>query len=247
MVNVLADLALEAEAAAAASFRIVRAFDEGDRTFGRMALAVMKYWICKRGARVRGRGARVPGRQRLHRDPAGAGGPVLPRHPDRHGLGGLGQRDRARRAARDGARAREPRRVHGGVRVGARGGPAPRRASRRDARRARRPATRRAAVRRPRAGRGHGAGAAGVAAGPQRARRGRGCVLRRAPGRAPPRVRHAAARRGCRSDSWPARSRRSRDQLIAPMASAARFAISSGGTSSTCVATLHLWPKGSSN
>jgi putative acyl-CoA dehydrogenase len=50
MVNVLADLALEAEAAAVASFRIVRAFDEGDRTFGRMALAVMKYWICKRGA-----------------------------------------------------------------------------------------------------------------------------------------------------------------------------------------------------
>jgi putative acyl-CoA dehydrogenase len=50
MVNVLADLALEAEAAASASFRIVRAFDEGDRTFGRMALAVMKYWICKRGA-----------------------------------------------------------------------------------------------------------------------------------------------------------------------------------------------------
>jgi putative acyl-CoA dehydrogenase len=48
MVNVLADLALEAEAAAAASFRVVRAFDEGDRTFGRMALAVMKYWICKR-------------------------------------------------------------------------------------------------------------------------------------------------------------------------------------------------------
>jgi putative acyl-CoA dehydrogenase len=50
MVNVLADLALESEAATAASFRIVRAFDEGDRTFGRMALAVMKYWVCKRGA-----------------------------------------------------------------------------------------------------------------------------------------------------------------------------------------------------
>ena len=50
MVNVLADLALEAEAAAQASFRVVRAFDEGDRAFGRMALAVMKYWICKRGA-----------------------------------------------------------------------------------------------------------------------------------------------------------------------------------------------------
>jgi putative acyl-CoA dehydrogenase len=50
MINVLADLALEAEAAAQASFRIARAFDEEDRAFGRMALAVMKYWICKRGA-----------------------------------------------------------------------------------------------------------------------------------------------------------------------------------------------------
>jgi putative acyl-CoA dehydrogenase len=50
MVNVLADLALETEAAAQASFRVARAFDEGDRTFGRMALAVMKYWVCKRGA-----------------------------------------------------------------------------------------------------------------------------------------------------------------------------------------------------
>src|SRR3954469_21918119 len=50
MANVLADLAIESEAAMAASFRIVRAFDEADRGFGRMALAVMKYWICKRGA-----------------------------------------------------------------------------------------------------------------------------------------------------------------------------------------------------
>ena len=50
MANVLADLAIESEAATAAGLRIARAFDEGDRDFGRLALAVMKYWVCKRGA-----------------------------------------------------------------------------------------------------------------------------------------------------------------------------------------------------
>ena len=47
----------------------------------------------------RGRGARVPGRQRVHR--GGAAGPAVPRRPARHRLGGLGQRHRPRRAARD--------------------------------------------------------------------------------------------------------------------------------------------------
>ena len=41
--------------------------------FGRFATAVMKYWICKRGARARGRGARVPRRQRLRRGLGDAG------------------------------------------------------------------------------------------------------------------------------------------------------------------------------
>ena len=50
MVNVLADLAIESEAAMAGALRVTRAFDEGDRTFARLALAVMKYWVCKRGA-----------------------------------------------------------------------------------------------------------------------------------------------------------------------------------------------------
>ena len=35
--------------------------------FKRLANAVLKYWICKRGAGARGRGARVPRRQRLRR------------------------------------------------------------------------------------------------------------------------------------------------------------------------------------
>jgi putative acyl-CoA dehydrogenase len=51
MVNVLADMAVEASMAT--MFRIVRAFesdDEHDVAFRRLALAVSKYWICKRGA-----------------------------------------------------------------------------------------------------------------------------------------------------------------------------------------------------
>jgi putative acyl-CoA dehydrogenase len=50
MRNVLADLALESEASMAAGMRIARAFDEDDRAFARLALAVTKYWVCKRGA-----------------------------------------------------------------------------------------------------------------------------------------------------------------------------------------------------
>ncbi|MFQ4147691.1 acyl-CoA dehydrogenase family protein [Arthrobacter sp. LAPM80] len=53
MTNVLADLALEAEAATAVSLRLARAFDnDGGPTelaFRRLATAVTKYWVCKRG------------------------------------------------------------------------------------------------------------------------------------------------------------------------------------------------------
>ena len=53
MVNVLADLALESEAATVSSMRIAAAFDSEDPAevaFRRLALAVTKYWVCKRGA-----------------------------------------------------------------------------------------------------------------------------------------------------------------------------------------------------
>ena len=53
MTNVLADLALESEAALTAAMRVVRAFDSDDpreAAFRRLALAVMKFWVCKRGA-----------------------------------------------------------------------------------------------------------------------------------------------------------------------------------------------------
>jgi putative acyl-CoA dehydrogenase len=53
MANVLADLALEAEAAAAVGMRLSRAFDDdagpSERAFRRLATAVTKFWVCKRG------------------------------------------------------------------------------------------------------------------------------------------------------------------------------------------------------
>ncbi|HEX8120171.1 MAG TPA: acyl-CoA dehydrogenase family protein [Solirubrobacteraceae bacterium] len=50
MVNVLADLAIESEAAMLLALRLARAFDEEDRTFARVALSVAKFWVSKRGA-----------------------------------------------------------------------------------------------------------------------------------------------------------------------------------------------------
>jgi len=48
MQNVLADLALESEAATAAALRVARAYDADEPAFRRFATAVMKYWVCKR-------------------------------------------------------------------------------------------------------------------------------------------------------------------------------------------------------
>ena len=48
MRNVLADLAVESEAATTTAFRVARAYDEADGPFRRFATAVMKYWVCKR-------------------------------------------------------------------------------------------------------------------------------------------------------------------------------------------------------
>ena len=48
MQNVLADLAVESEAATATAMRIARGYDEDDAAFRRVATAVSKYWVCKR-------------------------------------------------------------------------------------------------------------------------------------------------------------------------------------------------------
>jgi putative acyl-CoA dehydrogenase len=52
MQNVLADLCLESEAATAFTIRLARAYDEDDHAFRRIATAIGKYWICKRGPRL---------------------------------------------------------------------------------------------------------------------------------------------------------------------------------------------------
>ena len=50
MLNVLADLAVESEAATVAAMRVARSYDAAEGgVFRRFATAVMKYWVCKRG------------------------------------------------------------------------------------------------------------------------------------------------------------------------------------------------------
>jgi len=48
MRNVLADLALEAEAATILAMRLAHAFDTGESDFARLGVALGKYWVCKR-------------------------------------------------------------------------------------------------------------------------------------------------------------------------------------------------------
>jgi putative acyl-CoA dehydrogenase len=48
MRNVLADLAIESEAATTTAMRVARSYDDRDSAFRRFATAVMKYWMCKR-------------------------------------------------------------------------------------------------------------------------------------------------------------------------------------------------------
>ncbi|HEX4672978.1 MAG TPA: acyl-CoA dehydrogenase family protein, partial [Solirubrobacteraceae bacterium] len=50
MQNVLADLAIESEAATASAMRVARSYDEDDPALRRFATAVMKYWVSKRAA-----------------------------------------------------------------------------------------------------------------------------------------------------------------------------------------------------
>ncbi|MBB3103474.1 acyl-CoA dehydrogenase family protein [Azomonas macrocytogenes] len=65
MQNVLADLALESEAALALTLRLARALDhgedEGERRLARLLTAVGKYWICKRTPEMIGEAAECLG------------------------------------------------------------------------------------------------------------------------------------------------------------------------------------------
>src|SRR5580765_8477508 len=49
MSNVLADLCVESEAATLTALRLARAYDRVEADFARIATAVAKYWVCKRG------------------------------------------------------------------------------------------------------------------------------------------------------------------------------------------------------
>jgi putative acyl-CoA dehydrogenase len=48
MLNVLADLSVESEAATVLAMRLARAYDEGDTPIKRLGTAIGKYWVCKR-------------------------------------------------------------------------------------------------------------------------------------------------------------------------------------------------------
>ncbi len=52
MRNVLADLAIESEAATILAMRLARAFDEDDHALSRLAVSASKYWVAKRTAPV---------------------------------------------------------------------------------------------------------------------------------------------------------------------------------------------------
>ena len=52
MRNVLADLALESEAATVLGLRLARAFDDGETDLARLGVALGKFWVCKRAAPV---------------------------------------------------------------------------------------------------------------------------------------------------------------------------------------------------
>jgi putative acyl-CoA dehydrogenase len=54
MRNVLADLAVESEAATVLAMRLAHTFDSGERELRRLAVAVGKYWVCKRTPAVAG-------------------------------------------------------------------------------------------------------------------------------------------------------------------------------------------------
>jgi putative acyl-CoA dehydrogenase len=61
MQNVLADLAVESEAATALAIRLAAALDAGDSAFLRLAGAAAKFWVCKRTPAVVGEAMEVLG------------------------------------------------------------------------------------------------------------------------------------------------------------------------------------------
>ncbi len=108
MQNLLADLALESEAATALAFRLARGFDESEQSeqsklFTRTATAIGKFWNCKRAVFAVGEAIEILGRQRLCRRFRSAA--TLPRHSGQFDLGRFGKCAVSRRFALDEKRA----------------------------------------------------------------------------------------------------------------------------------------------
>ena len=109
MRNVLADLAIESEAATRSALRLARAYDIAARTtteapLKRLGTAIGKYWVCKRAPDHAFEALECLGGNGYVEESGHAA--ALPRGAAVLDLGGLGQRHGARRAARAGARAR---------------------------------------------------------------------------------------------------------------------------------------------
>ncbi len=113
MQNVLADLAVEAEAATALAVRLASAVDNlhdpHEAALRRIALPLSKFWVCKRTPAAVAEALGVPRRQRVRRGVRDAA--ALSRGAAQLGLGGLRQRQRARRAPCPRPRARRARRL----------------------------------------------------------------------------------------------------------------------------------------
>ena len=98
---VLADLAIESEAATALALRLARAFDsetDSEVALRRALTSAAKFWVCKRGLRTRRGSHGSARRQRLHGGaPAGA---HRARNACELDLGGIGEHHVSRCAAR---------------------------------------------------------------------------------------------------------------------------------------------------
>src|SRR6059058_54715 len=122
MRNVLADLAIESEAATQAAMRLARSYDlppggdpasGGEAAFRRFATAVMKYWVCKRAPGHAAEALECLGGNGFIED---SGMPLLYRAAPLD-LGRLRECGGARRAAGAGQGARRVARVRGRVRA----------------------------------------------------------------------------------------------------------------------------------
>ncbi len=178
MQNVVADLAVESEAATALALRLAaavdRAGDPHEAALRRIALPLAKFWVCKRTPFMVAEALECLGGNGYVEE---SGLPLLFRESPLNSIWeGSGQRQRPRRAARPGPRARGAAGLDHRGRPGARRRPAARRRGRHDAGPARRRVLARG--RRPPAGRPDGGLPAGLAAGAVRASGGRGRVLR---------------------------------------------------------------------